>query len=414
MYQPVGLRRIDRVDGRTIGRVAECVPADGEMLIARHVGDSPQENVVAHRLRPDLRPARHRLAKPGEALTGVLADVVCELRICRQKIALLIGSHAAAAERIVPNQEMVRGLAVRAALMRHGGIVDIVEHAVRDLDVFRHVPALKGVAKADLLVFIPDGAADFGKPAVFDAQIPAALFACDPVQAVVAEFQIGNDHVVSAVRQPAVLRGRAFDASVEGRGIFLRIDQQRMILRKREMLNGISKAGVEPVALLAKLLACPAQRAARSVAVDQVGRLTGKRACILPDVPADAFPLCRVGKALRAAEHRRFTLAIRTVMDGMLPAAGRILQRPAEHAAAPEQNGIVRFQKLRVLRLERRFGTQAVIFVVAVLKINKICRHFYTIFSIIRKKLIGKAEETECLFRFWLDAYQEVILLASM
>ena len=297
--------------------------------------------------------------------------------------------------------------------MRHGRIVDIVEHAVRDLDVFRHVPALKGVAEADLLVFIPDGAADFGKPAVFDAQIPAALFACDPVQAVVAEFQIGNDHVVSAVRQPAVLRGCAFDASVEGRGIFLRIDQQRVIC-KREMLNGISKAGIKPVALLAKLLACPAQRAARSVAVDQVGRLTGKRACILPDVPADAFPLCRVGKALGAAEHRRFTLAIRAVMDGMLPAAGRILQRPAEHAAAPEQDGIIRLKQLRVLRPERRFGTQAVIFVASVLKINKICRHFNTIFSIIRKKLIGKAEETECLFRFWLDAYQEVILLASM
>lgn len=110
MYQQVGLRRIDRVDGRTIWRVAECVPADGEMLIARHVGDSPQENVVAHRLRPDLRPARHRLAKPGEALTGVLADVVCELCICRQKIALLIGRHAAAAERIVPNQEWYAGL----------------------------------------------------------------------------------------------------------------------------------------------------------------------------------------------------------------------------------------------------------------------------------------------------------------
>ena len=187
-----------------------------------------------------------------------------------------------------------------------------------------------------------------------------------------------------------------------------------MILRKREMLNGISKAGIEPVALLTKLLACPAQRAARAVAVDQVGRLTGERARILPDVPADAFPLCRVGKALGAAEHRRFTLAIRAVMDGMLPAAGRILQRPAEHAAAPEQNGIIRLKQLRVLRPERRFGTQAVIFVVAVLKINKICRHFYTIFSIIRKKLIGKAEETECLFRFWLDAYQEVILLASM
>ena len=115
-----------------------------------------------------------------------------------------------------------------------------------------------------------------------------------------------------------------------------------------------------------------------------------------------------------AAEHRRFTLAIRAVMDGMLPAAGRILQRPAEHAAASEQDGIARLKQLRVLRPERRFGTQTVIFVASVLKINKICRHFNTIFSIIRKKLIGKAEETECLFRFWLDAYQEVILLASM
>ena len=271
MYQPVGLRRIDRVDGRAIGRVAEGIPAERKMLIAGRVGNTPQKHMVAHRLRPDLRPARHRLAKPGEALAGVLADVVCELRICRQKIALLIGRHTAAAEGVVPDQEVVRGLAVRAALMRDGGIVDIVEHAVLDLDVFRHVPALKGVAEADLLVFIPDGAADFGKPAVFDAQIPAALFACDPVQAVVAEFQIGNDHVVSAVCQPAALRGRAFDAFVEGRGIFLRIDQQRMILRKRELLNGISKAGIKPVALLAKLLACPAQRAARSVAVDQVG-----------------------------------------------------------------------------------------------------------------------------------------------
>ena len=414
MYQPVGLRRIDRVDGRTIGRIAECVPADGEMLIARHVGDSPQENVVAHRLRPDLRSARHCLTKAGKAHACVLTDVVCELRICRQKIALLIGSHTAAAEGVASDQEMVRGLAVRAALMRDGRIVDIVEHAVLDLNVFRHVPALKGVAKADLLVFIPDGAADFGKPAVFDAQIPAALFARNAVQAVVAEFQIGNDHVVSAVRQPAVLRCGTFNRLVENSGVFVRINQQRMILRKREMLNGISKAGIKPVALLAKLLACPAQRAARSVAVDQVGRLTGKHAGKPPDASADVFPLCRVGKALGAAEHRRFTLAIRAVMDGMLPAAGRILQRPAEHAAASEQNGIVRLKQLRVLRPERRFGTQAVIFVAAVLKINKICRHFYTIFSIIRKKLIGKAEETECLFRFWLDAYQEVILLASM
>ena len=166
---------------------------------------------------------------------------------------------------------MVRGLAVRAALMRHGRIIDVVEHAVLDLNVFRHIPALKGVAEADLLVFIPDRTADLGKAAVLDVQIPAALLARNAVQAVVAEFQIGNDHIVSAVRQPAVLRGRAFDAFVEGRGIFLRINQQRMILRKREMLNGISKAGIKPVALLAKLLACPAQRAARSVAIDQVG-----------------------------------------------------------------------------------------------------------------------------------------------
>ena len=377
MYQPVGLRRIDRVDGRAIGRIAEGIPAERKMLIARHVGDSPQENVVAHRLRPDLRPARHRLAKPGEALAGVLADVGCELRICRQKIALLIGRHTAAAEGVASDQEMVCGLAVRAALMRDGGIVDVVEHAVLDLNVFRHIPALKGVAEADLLVFIPDRTADLGKAAVLDVQIPAALLARNAVQAVVAEFQIRDDHIVTAVCQPAVLRGRAFDASVEGRGIFLRIDQQRMILRKREMLNGISKAGVEPVALLAKLLACPAQRAARSVAVDQVGRLTGKHAGKPPDASADVFPLCRVGKALGAAEHRQFALAIRAVMDGMLPAAGRILQRPAEHAAAPEQDGIVRLQKLRVLRPERRFGTQAVIFVASVLKINIICRHIF-------------------------------------
>ena len=271
MYQPVGLRRIDRVDGRAIGRIAEGIPAERKMLIAGRVGNTPQKHMVSHRLRPDFRPARHRLAKPGEALAGVLADVVCELRICRQKIALLIGRHTAAAEGVASDQEVVRGLAVRAALMRHGGIVDIVEHAVLDLDVFRHVPALKGVAEADLLVFIPDGAADFGKPAVFDAQIPAALFACDPVQAVVAEFQIGNDHVVSAVRQPAVLRCGTFNRLVENSGVFVRINQQRMILRKREMLNGISKAGIKPVALLAKLLACPAQRAARAVAIDQVG-----------------------------------------------------------------------------------------------------------------------------------------------
>ena len=270
MYQPVGLRRIDRVDGRTIGRIAEGIPAERKMLIAGRVGNTPQKHMVAHRLRPDLRPARHRLAKPGEALAGVLADVGCELRICRQKIALLIGRHTAAAEGVASDQEMVCGLAVRAALMRDGGIVDVVEHAVLDLNVFRHVPALKGVAKADLLVFIPDGAADFGKPAVFDAQIPAALFACDPVQAVVAEFQIGNDHVVTAVCQPAVLRCGTFNRLVENSGVFVGINQQRVIC-KREMLNGISKAGIKPVALLAKLLACPAQRAARSVAVDQVG-----------------------------------------------------------------------------------------------------------------------------------------------
>ena len=309
---------------------------------------------------------------------------------------------------------MVRGLAVRAALMRDGGIVDIVEHAVLDLNVFRHIPALKGVAEADLLVFIPDGAADFGKPAVFNAQIPAALLARNAVQAVVAEFQIGNDHVVSAVRQPAVLRCGTFNRLVENSGVFVRINQQRMILRKREMLNGISKAGIKPVTLLAKLLACPAQRAARAVAIDQVGRLTGKHAGKPPDASADVFPLCRVGKDLGAAEHRRFTLAIRTVANGMLPAAGRILQRPAEHAAAPEQHRIVRLKQLRVLRPERRFGTQTVIFVASVLKINKICRHFNTIFSIIRKKLIGKAEETERLFRFRSEIYQEVILLASM
>ena len=270
MYQPVGLRRIDRVDGRTIGRIAEGIPAERKMLIAGRVGNTPQKHMVSHRLRPDLRPARHRLAKPGEALAGVLADVVCELRICRQKIALLIGSHAAAAEGVASDQEMVRGLAVRAALMRHGRIVDIVEHAVLDLDVFRHVPALKGVAKADLLVFIPDRTADLDKAAVFDAQIPAALFACDPVQAVVAEFQIRDDHIVTAVRQPAVLRCGTFNRLVENSGVFVGINQQRVIC-KRELLNGISKAGVEPVALLAKLLACPAQRAARSVAVDQVG-----------------------------------------------------------------------------------------------------------------------------------------------
>ena len=196
------------------------------------------------------------------------------------------------------------------------------------------------------------------------------------MQAVVAEFQIGNDHIVTAVRQPAILGSRALDAAVMIRGIFLRVNQQRVIC-KRELLNGISKAGVEPVALLAKLLACPAHRAAGSVAIDQVGRLAGERACILPDVPADAFPLCRVGKALRAAEYGRLAVAIRTVANGMLPAARRVLQRPAEHRSASEQDGIIRLKQLRVLRPERRFGTQAVIFVAAVLKINIICRHSY-------------------------------------
>lgn len=42
MYQPVGLRRIDRVDGRAIGRIAEGIPAERKMLIAGRVGNTPQ------------------------------------------------------------------------------------------------------------------------------------------------------------------------------------------------------------------------------------------------------------------------------------------------------------------------------------------------------------------------------------
>ena len=221
MNHAVCLRRVDGVDGRAIGGISKSVPADHKMFITRRMGNPPQKYMVAHRLRPNFRPARHRLAKLGEAFASVLTGVVRKFRIRRQQIALFIGSHAAAAEGIVPDQEMIRRLAVRAALMRHGRVIDVVEHAMLDLNVFRHVPALKGVAEADLLLFIPDRAADFGKPAVFHAQIPSALLARDAMQAVVAEFQVGNDHIVTAVRQPAILGSRAFNRLVENSGVFV-------------------------------------------------------------------------------------------------------------------------------------------------------------------------------------------------
>ena len=93
LHQPVCARRVDGIDGGPAGRVTEIIAAEREMLAPGSMGNAPQEYMVAHRLRPDLRPARHRLAEAGKAHARVLADIVCEFRIHRQDIALLISRH---------------------------------------------------------------------------------------------------------------------------------------------------------------------------------------------------------------------------------------------------------------------------------------------------------------------------------
>ena len=93
LHQPVCVRRVDGIDGGPAGRVTEIIAAEREMLAPGSMGNAPQEYMVAHRLRPDLRPARHRLAEAGKAHARVLADIVCEFRIHRQDIALLISRH---------------------------------------------------------------------------------------------------------------------------------------------------------------------------------------------------------------------------------------------------------------------------------------------------------------------------------
>ena len=68
-----------------------------------------------------------------EAAPRVRAHIADELRVQRQHVALLIGGHAAADEKVVPEHEVLRGQAFAVlSLMRDAGIENVVKYAMLD------------------------------------------------------------------------------------------------------------------------------------------------------------------------------------------------------------------------------------------------------------------------------------------
>ena len=98
----------DRIDRGTDGRGFKAVARDDERTSLGRTVDAPQEDMVSHRLRPDLGAARQNLTVDREAAACVDAEIVGEFRVDHHFVAVFKRCHAVGVECIAAADEIYR------------------------------------------------------------------------------------------------------------------------------------------------------------------------------------------------------------------------------------------------------------------------------------------------------------------
>ena len=212
------LSRYDRVDGRADRCGAEVVVTNMERAALRRLGNTPQEDVVSHRLRPDLAASRQGLAEHGKSAAGVLTGVLLKDGIHGQLVAVFKGRHAVGVKAAAPAYKAMCRLGIFAgALVRDAGIVDVLEGTILDENIVSVLPDLKTVAKADFQFVTPRAAADIFKRTSSYGDMVA--MPGQAVDAAVDKAKILKSHAVVQVDQLAHAIGRRLDVRIDRRGV---------------------------------------------------------------------------------------------------------------------------------------------------------------------------------------------------
>ena len=204
--------RDNRVNRAAIRRLGKYVVPDINLSRLRIRLDEPDENVMAHWLRINLRLARRRFTLHTETAARVQAGVELEAHLARW-LAALVSRHAAVSEKIVANVQALGNVMRESALMRHARIVDIIEEATFHRDITGAIPKFHGVAEANPLAAMPHCAADKSEIALANNNVSHAD-AMISVNARILKTQVFQNDIGLSASQFSRSPQRAFNGGV--------------------------------------------------------------------------------------------------------------------------------------------------------------------------------------------------------
>ena len=183
----------DRINCGTIRRLIEHIVLHTDPTAFRRIVNAPYKDMMAHGLRPNLRPAGRRLVLQSKSLARPNAPIAFEPDVTSDAISALIGGHPIILKSIIKEIDPLWNFRIVAPLMGYTGIVNIVKNIALDHTVVAPVPALHSIAKPYFKLPAPDAPPDKTKFTVSYHHM-LRLRLSIAVDTAVAERQILRDH----------------------------------------------------------------------------------------------------------------------------------------------------------------------------------------------------------------------------
>ena len=369
----VGSRGNDGIHGSTRG-VIETVSGKLQISALGGIGNPPHEYMVPHGLGIDFGIAGSGVPEAGEAAACADTDVVVERGINGHPVAAFVGAHTVVYEQVIPHHQILRRETLCAALMGDTGVVDVVEIAVLDQDVFAVIPEFDGVAETDLQLPVPHSAADEAEGTTADYHIVRS--ACHAVDTAAPEAQIFRYRPVTVGRHPALAPYGAFDMGIHFPGVAVRPEQNLIILFGFRTV--LPDPGVVPVPLGAEKRFFPAQGSADpAVVINEIAGFIFQLLMTAPDVGTDFFPESGIAYVHGTAEYGIFSFAVCAVCDGSVRRPCGTVQTIPDKAAPSEKNSVSRLQNQIGICLSCVFRRPSIGIGSAVMRVYVVC-HMYT------------------------------------
>lgn len=226
---------------------------------------------MTHRLWPDFRAAGKNSVGGCKADTRTVADVVYKFRPYGNFITVFKRRHSVILKAAIADGEADGGGSFfTRSLVSYAGVINVLEAAIFNEDVFGGKPKFNGIAKANFKLVAPNAATDIFKMAVSDGDV----FAARPrngVNGAVTEAKPVEDYVIADKAKVGASEVDCLNFFINGCGVADRVEIE-MVLRGRALAPFFAKIvlhvqGVEEVALCRKVLDIIAKRGYAKVTV---------------------------------------------------------------------------------------------------------------------------------------------------